>query len=28
MIFGKYDDRMHATHERPVRKVEQAAVES
>src|SRR3954463_16165620 len=28
MIFGKFDDRMHATHERPVRKAEQAAVES
>ena len=28
MIFGKYDDRLHATHERPVRRPEQAAVES
>src|SRR5262245_59038860 len=25
MIFGKFDDRMHATHERPVRRAEQAA---
>src|SRR3984885_13207700 len=25
MIFGRFDDRMHATHERPVRRAEQAA---
>src|SRR5437867_12434063 len=28
MIFGKFDDRMHSSHERPVRRAEQAAVES
>ena len=28
MIFGKFDDRVHATHDRTVRRTEQAAVES
>jgi hypothetical protein len=28
MIFGKFDDRVHTTHERTVRRTEQAAVES